>query len=1124
MTNFVFLQAEWPKVHAEAQQAERYALSDPRAACLYARRALEQAVAWLYQHDWRFVDPYDDSLMTLITTPQFEQHVPAPVKAKAHILRKLTNKAVHGAPKVSSQQSLGALRELFHILYWLASSYTSDDPAGIPQKFDEALLPSPEKEAQSSRKELQQLTLKLQAQDEQLRQQQEAIQGYQLQMEELQTKYTANRETNSHIPIDHDYSEAQTRELIIDLLLREAGWDPTAKDAVEYPVVGMPNPDGRGKVDYVLWGPNGLPLALVEAKRTSKDARAGKQQAKLYADCLEQMHGQRPLIFYTNGYQIWLWDDQRYPERQVQGFYTQNQLELLIQRRETLKGLDTVGTNKDIAGRPYQEMAIRAVTAHLSQSFRKGLLVMATGSGKTRVAIALVDVLMRANWVKNVLFLADRQALVNQADTAFSKFAPSVVNLLKADDKLLEGQESRVVVSTYHTMMNLIDKMDAEGTRSLGPGHFDLVIVDEAHRSVYQKFGAIFAYFDGMLIGLTATPKEEIDRNTYRLFDLPDGVPTFSYDLEQAVNEGYLVPYRAFDVKLHFPQEGIVYDQLSDEEKLEWELLDWGEEHQVPQRVSPAAVNAWLFNRDTVDKALEILMRDGIHVAGGDRLGKTIIFAKNHQHALFIEERFNANYPHLAGKFARVIDTYDSYAHSLIDVFEEPDKPPHIAISVDMLDTGIDIPDVVNLVFFKAVHSKTKFWQMIGRGTRLREDLFGPGQDKTEFYVFDVCRNFEFFSLNPEGSRPSASEPLGQRLFKLRVELLGKYAEAAISKPKESTQFPKLAEALKDLLHGQVAAMNVSNFIVRPKRRWVDKFSNRERWGTLTQGDLSDLSLELAGLPAEIEEDPEEAKRFDSLMLQLQLAYLDSAPKFTTLRNAVIEVAEKLARVNVPHVQEHRSLLDALQVEETWSSLTADRLESIRLALRDLVPFLEHGSRQILYTDFGDKLAGVQEVPSQYGTAGVNLSQYRKKVEHFIKTHLEEPLIAKIRQAQPLSQIELDALELFFFEAGDVGSKDEFYRAFPNQELIPFIRSLVGLDRRSVRKAFEKFLDDKVYTANQIQFVHWVIEHLTENGRFELQLLYDRPYTDLHELGLDGLFNEEAANELVEVIAQLNPA
>lgn len=1125
MSNFAFLQAEWPDAYAEAGQAERYALSDPRAACLYARRALEQAVFWMYRHDKRFVYPYDDSLMTLITTPEFERGVPQAVRSKAHILRKLTNKAVHGGPRVTTQQSVAALRELFHIMYWLASTYTGGNPNSVPQRFEEGLLPVADQESPSTRKEVEELTRKLAERDEELTRQREAIAGYQGELQQLQLQFTHNRETNARLPVEHDYSEAETRELIIDLLLREAGWDPVGENVAEYPVTGMPNPGGQGWVDYVLWGSNGLPLALIEAKRTSKDPKNGRQQAKLYADCLEQMHGQRPVIFYTNGYQIWLWDDQRYPERQVQGFYTRQQLELLIQRRSMLQALDSVPTNKDIAERSYQEEAIRAVTSHFESSHRRGLLVMATGSGKTRTAIALVDVLMRANWVKNVLFLADRKALVDQADKSFSKLLPggAVVNLLKAQDQKQEASENRVVVSTYQTMMGLIDEVDESGRRTLGPGHFDLVIIDEAHRSVYQKFGAIFEYFDSLLIGLTATPKDEVDRNTYRLFELQDGVPTYNYGLDQAVAEGYLTPYRAFSVDLHFPQEGITYEELSDQEKMDWELLDWGEEDTTPQKVSSAAVNAWLFNQDTVDKALEVLMRQGIHVAGGDRLGKTIIFARNHKHAAFIEGRFNANYPHFKGEFAKVIDLHaGAYVHTLIEDFKISGKPPHIAISVDMLDTGIDVPEVVNLVFFKPVHSKTKFWQMIGRGTRLCEDLFGPGQDKSEFFIFDVCRNFEFFTEQPEGSRPTPIEALGKRIFKLRVELMQKYADVQLASPQHANEIEPLLNGVKDLLHAQVAAMNPANFIVRPKQRWLDRFAKRERWAQLSQGDLADLSLELAGLPSELPEDTEEAKRFDHLFLQLQAAQLEGAPKYTALRDAVIELSERLSRVNVPQVQAHRALLQEIAAPEAWDEFGLTRLEAIRLTLRELMIFLESRARQPLYTDFLDTLAGIREVAGEYGSTGVNLGQYRKKIEHFIEQNLDRPLIKKIRSAQPLQSAELDALEEFFFHAADVGSKSDFYQAYPNQELVPFIRSLVGLERQAVRTAFERFLDAKVYNANQIQFINWIIEHLSANGRFELQLLYDQPYTDLHELGVDGLFSSQQADELVEVIQRLN--
>ncbi len=512
----------------------------------------------------------------------------------------------------------------------------------------------------------------------------------------------------------------------------------------------MPNGDGRGFVDYVLWGDDGIPLALVEAKRTRRDPRAGQQQAKLYADCLEAQFGRRPVIFYTNGYEHWLWDDAHYPPRRVSGFYKKAELELLVQRRTTRKPIATTPISPVIVERYYQTRAIRRIAESFERDRqRKALLVMATGSGKTRTVIALADLLMRANWAKRILFLADRVALVRQASNAFKAFLPdaSPVNLL--DDPTGDG---RVFVSTYPTMMGLIDEA-ADGQRRFGPGHFDLVVIDEAHRSVFAKYRGIFDYFDSLLVGLTATPKDEIDKNTYSLFDLETGVPTDAYSLEEAVRDGFLVPPEAVSVPLKFQREGIKYDELSDEEKDAYDALEW--EDDPPDVVAAAAVNSWLFNVDTVDKVLAHVMERGIKVAGGDRLGKTIIFAKNQAHADFIAERFDANYPHYRGEFARTITYRTEYAQSLIDAFSAKDKAPHLAISVDMLDTGIDIPEIVNLVFFKLVRSKTKFWQMLGRGTRLCPDLFGPGDDKTKFRLFDYCGNLEYFSQDPpttEGS------------------------------------------------------------------------------------------------------------------------------------------------------------------------------------------------------------------------------------------------------------------------------------------------------------------------------------------------------------------------------------
>ena len=635
-------------------------------------------------------------------------------------------------------------------------------------------------------------------------------------------------------------------------------------------------------------------MALVEAKRTRRDPRVGQQQAKLYADCLGKQFGQRPVIFYSNGYDHWLWDDTRYPPRQVQGFYKKPELELIVQRRGSRKPLAEAKINPEIVERYYQTRSIRRIAEAFEHDHdRKALVVMATGAGKTRTVIALSDLLMRCNWAKRVLFLADRVALVNQAVNAFKKHLPdsAPVNLVTEKDT-----EGRVFVSTYPTMMGLIDET-RDGQRRFGVGHFDLIVIDEAHRSVYQNYRAIFEYFDSLLVGLTATPKDEVDRNTYSLFDLENGVPTDAYSLDEAVKDRFLVPPKAVSVPLKFQREGIKYDDLSEDDKDQWDALEWSEDGTVPDLVEAVAVNQWLFNKDTVDKVLAHLMTHGLTVAGGDRLGKTILFAKNQAHAEFIAERFDANYPHLKGEFARVITFKTEYAQSLIENFSIKDKAPHIAISVDMLDTGIDIPEVVNLVFFKLVRSKTKFWQMVGRGTRLCPDLFGPGQHKQFFCLFDYCQNLEFFSQNPETTDGVLGESLGKRLFKARLELISELGSRltaqGLGDASKSTSPINGEPATEDevrrsataALHGEVAAMNLENFVVRPKRRLVEKYARPEAWASLSGEAISELSQEVAGLPSELEAEAEEAKRFDLLILKLQLALLRSEPAFVRLRD-----------------------------------------------------------------------------------------------------------------------------------------------------------------------------------------------------------------------------------------------
>ena len=754
MSQFAFLSAEFPEVFAHASRAESLALFDARSSCFYARLALEVGVGWLYKRDSSLKDPYETTLAARIHEATFRTLVGSALVAKARIVKDLGNIAVHETRAVPPDKAVIALRELFHFAYWLTRTYTRGPKPGPGLTFSPQALPRTTQVAVATLKQLQEAE---QRYAESVRAREEAEQqrlgsetqraALEAEIAQLRAEIAAAKKANAAVADTHDYDEAATRDAFIDLLLKEAGWnlDQPGKDT-EFPLTGMPNRTGQGFVDYVLWGDDGKPLGLVEAKRTRRDARVGQRQAELYADCLEKQFGQRPVIFYTNGYEHWLWDDAQYPPRAIQGFLTKDELELAIQRRTLRKSLAAEDVDGTIVERFYQHRAIRRVAEAVEKDHqRKALLVMATGAGKTRTVIALSDLLMRANWAKRVLFLADRVALVRQAVNAFKRHLPSSspVNLVTEKDA-----QGRVYVSTYPTMMGLIDQT-AEGKRRFGVGHFDLVVIDEAHRSVYRKYGAIFDYFDSLLVGLTATPKDEVDRDTYRLFDLQRGVPTDAYGLDEAVSDGFLVPPRAVSVPLRFVREGIRYDDLSEEEKEQWDAIEWDETGTVPTQVDAPSVNRWLFNADTIDKVLEHLMTHGLKVAAGDRLGKTIIFAKNHDHAQFIAQRFDINYPHLKGSFARVIDFKTEYAQSLLDDFYLAEKAPHIAISVDMLDTGIDVPEIVNLVFFKIVRSKTKFWQMLGRGTRLCPDLFGPGRHKEFFHVFDFCQNFEFFNQNP---------------------------------------------------------------------------------------------------------------------------------------------------------------------------------------------------------------------------------------------------------------------------------------------------------------------------------------------------------------------------------------
>lgn len=1117
MGNFDFVYKTLPSVHADCARAESYLTSDPRSACFYGRRAIEELVHYLYDL-LELPPPYRSDLAAHINDPKFKAKIQPKIQQKLNLIRRNGNDAVHDTRPVRAERSADVLRELFHLMVWATHTYSRyPELAPMGAQFNPVLAAQA---APLSQAEIAELAGKFAAQDAVLAREREALAQERAEKAELQAAHDAQiaelqqqiaAATAKNAADTHDYNEAATRDAFIDLLLDEAGWTigssiAPARVTAEHEVSGMPNTSRAGYVDYVLWGSDGKPLGLIEAKRTNKSPDVGQQQAKLYADCLESEYGRRPVIFYSNGYSHWIWDDAGgYPPRQVQGFYTPDELDYLVQRRTTRKSLSIVPINGDIAGRYYQERAIRAVDDAFAQHNRDALLVMATGSGKTRTVIALVDQLTRANWVKRVLFLADRTALVTQAANAFKAHLPDATTVNLVSEKAIDG---RVYVSTYPTMMNLINDVDSETGRRFGPGYFDLIVIDEAHRSVYAKYGAIFEWFDGLLVGLTATPKDEVDHNTYRLFHLEDGVPTDAYSLEDAVKDDYLVPPKGISVGTKFLRQGIRYDDLTDDEREQWDALDWGE-GDAPDEVGAEAINKFLFNENTVDQVLANLMADGHKVAGGDRLGKTIVFAKNQAHAEFIQHRFDLQWPHYAGVFARVITHSSPYAQSLIDDFSTAEKAPHVAISVDMLDTGIDVPEVVNLVFFKAVRSKSKFWQMIGRGTRLCPDLNGPGEDKEDFFVFDFCGNLEYFSQDLPGSEVSIQKSLSQRLFEARFALSRSLADSDA----------QLRDSTIDALHEYVAGMSTDNFLVRPHRKAVERFSDRAGWSQMSTADEATV-LELAGLPSATVDSDEKAKRFDLLMLRGQLAQLESdAATADRVRQAAQDIAGSLlGKMTIPMVQAQAELIESVASDEWWIDVTVAMLEVARTRLRSLMRFTETTKHNPVYTDFKDELFAPSEVKLPGTTPGTNFERFKAKTTAYLQSQFENVVLQRLRRNKQLTPADLEVLAQMLIAAGGTDG-DLAWVKQRSGGLGLFVRSLVGLDRAAAVEAFGDFLDESKFSVDQVRFVNMIVDELTANGVVEPKRLFQAPYTDAAQGGPDYVFPERA--QVLEIVGIL---
>ena len=1095
---------QFRKLAATLQEAEKHTFTVPSYSAVLCRKSLEEWIRWLYENDVDLEMPYDTSLNSLLHNQDLRDLLAPSLFKQVNLVRKLGNDAVHASARVYPEQALHALQIMHGFTGWVMRVYSDSKPV-IPV-FDAGLIPR-EAPVAKYKDRIAELEEQFQQAKELLKQKEEELQRIQ-QIKEQHTK----------VPPPPDPNEAITREIYINLLLQEAGWDPKGPDVAEYPVNGMPTGDGKndgpGFVDYVLWGDNGKPLAVVEAKRTSRDARVGANQAKLYADCLERMHGQRPVIFYTNGFETYIWDDTWYAAREIYGFYKKEELELLIQRRSTRGPLSQAPVDASIADRYYQIEAIRSVGRVLENRGRDALLVMATGTGKTRTAAALVDVLSKNNWAKRVLFLADRNALVYQAKNAFTKLLPNLpaIDLTKEKDNL----HARVVFSTYQTMINLIDKEYDDSQRHFSIGHFDLIIFDEIHRSVYNKYKAIFQYFDGYRVGLTATPKAEGDRDTYHLFGMEPNIPTYAYELKEAVEDQFLVPPYSVSVPVKFHREGIKYHELSTAERTRYEeMFADPVTGEFPDEIDSSALNTWLFNENTVDQVLAYLMENGIKVAGGDRLGKTIVFARSHKHALFIKERFDKQYPQLGGHFCKVIDNYEEYAHDILKAFSEKDKTPHIAVSVDMLDTGIDVPECVNLVFYKPIRSSSKFWQMIGRGTRLCKDLFGPGQDKENFIIFDFCENFEFFGNKPKGLETKKGRSLTERLFEQRLKLIH------LLQKKGGIPYLTYAEDLKRFLHEQVNRLNEDSFLVRQHWRMVEKYRDIHRWNALDELEVKEILDHLAPLVFEAGDD-EQAKRFDQLCFNLQLDYLQKGGVSDQWMNETIVLAGALSkRGAIPLVAAKMDLIKLVQTAAWWQEQSVMKFETLRNELRSLVRFIEKTSGMLYFSDFDDMiLPGATEFKPVLGSN--NLEAYRKRVTEYIQQNRHHITIHKLRTNQPITRKEFTDLERMLFEQGELGTHEQFVKAYGEQPLGVFIRSIVGLDLEAANTAFSKFINNPSLNAAQIRFVNMIIQYLTTNGVIEADNLFEPPFTEISNQGILGVFSQQQATEVISLIEHIN--
>jgi len=1104
------------ELYTFCNEAEIFAVNYPTISARSARSALEWIVKLFYITK-KGKYSQTATLFDLVSSTDFTAYIDEPLLSAIHLVRMIGNDASHGN-SITKTESLKVLEALHNVVSEILRFLTIIDSYPI---FDKSLIPSispvsPTPVSVDSNGVPKKKKIVIVRKN---------FDGYKKKID------TTVKMTSSI-----DFTEAETRKIFIDAALREAGWTigqtngiiKAGTASIEIEVNGMPSESGIGYADYVLFGDDGKPLAVVEAKRTSKDVNAGSQQAKLYADCLEKLFNIRPVIFYTNGYQIYMVDG-GYPARRVFGYYTKQELQSLILKRRLNKIEDTrVDTN--ISDRPFIQMACTSICNSYSSKRRSALNVMATGTGKTRFAISLVDILLRNDWIEHVLFLADRKELVSQAFKAFEKHLPDSSRCAIYSGSPTEfDSKARIVVSTYPSILNMID----DDNRQFGVGHFDLIIVDECHRSVYNKYLAILRYFDSLVLGLTATPKEQVDADTYTLFGVDKNKPTFEYDYETAVREGYLVDYTVLDRTTNLLKNGLKYSELSDDEKEEYEE-EFSEDGDTPKIISHDEFYKKIINLPTLDLVINTLMNEGLKIKGGEELGKSIIFAVDHDHAVKIVERFNYLYPEKGNDYCQLIDYSVNYASTIIEDFKVPTKNPVIAVSVEMLDTGVDVPEILNLVFFKRVRSPIKFWQMIGRGTRVCKDLqvFSPDsstfgmQDenskseseieckdydcKQGFYIFDFCDNFNFFNMNPKGIVAKHTLSITERIFNLKLDMVAVLQEI---EHQENPDHKKYYEKWRNELWTTVKGLNRHLVNVNWEIAYVDKYSNEAEWNDLHKIKVGQIKSQITYL-IEPTKDDIYAKTFDAWLFNMELAEIIGEKDYNKAIEKVTTVCyQLLEKTTIPQIQSKIESIKQICTNDFWQDRSLDKLEYVRKEIRDLMKYLVEEKTPIKITNFEDELVAKTN-PGSYMQP--QIKNYKQRVLEYLEENTETEVIHKIKNIIPITEKDINELEHLLCE--ELGSKEEYEQLSKGAPLAVFVRKIVGLDVSAVNKVFSEYLSKYNFNPAQEEFLHQIVTYVLQNGDIVPNNLFENaPFTTLD---YTEIFDEnaEAVFELIDVL------